>query len=160
MIFVTVGSTDFDALVAAMDEWAATAAEPVVMQIGEGSYMPRHAHVYFRFAPSLAPYYEQAEIVVSHGGLGTVVEVLQRGKRLIAVSNPDRYDTHQDEILRTFAESGYLLWCQELRRLPEELASVRDMVFAPYEPPPCDIHTTIQRFLADRYRHKARPSGA
>ena len=96
MIFVTVGSTDFDALVRRMDELSEALPDEVVMQIGEGQYVPQHAAAHLRYAPSLDPYYDRAEIVVSHGGLGTVVEALRKGKRLVAASNPDRYDTHQE----------------------------------------------------------------
>ncbi len=98
MVFVTVGTTEFDALVQAMDAWAADHDEPVIVQIGRGTYVPRHAE-HFRFAPTLAPYYERADLVVAHGGLGTTMEVLHLRKRLVSVSNPDRYDRHQEDLL-------------------------------------------------------------
>ena len=77
MIFVTVGSTDFDALIRCMDEIGARLGEEMTMQIGSGAYSPQHAARVFRYAPSLEAYYDQADIVVSHGGLGTVVEALR-----------------------------------------------------------------------------------
>jgi len=156
MILVTVGSTDFDALVRAMDELAPTLGDDVVMQIGAGSYEPRHAAEWFRYAPSLEGYYDRAEIVVSHGGLGTVVEVLRKGKRLVAASNPDRYDTHQDDILGTLAEAGHLVWCRDLARLREDLATVRAATLEPYVEPECRIHLAIHDFLEQRMRSKRR----
>jgi UDP-N-acetylglucosamine transferase subunit ALG13 len=150
MILVTVGSTDFDALVRAMDELAPELGEEVVMQIGAGSYEPRHASGWFRYAPSLEGYYDRAEIVVSHGGLGTVVEVLRKGKRLVAASNPDRYDAHQDDILGTLAEAGHLVWCRDLARLRQDLATVRAATLTPYVEPECRIHLVIHEFLEQR----------
>src|SRR5947209_11093294 len=52
MIFVTVGTTDFDALVRRIDELAPSLGEEVLCQIGKGSYLPRNCR-YFRYAPSL-----------------------------------------------------------------------------------------------------------
>ena len=42
MIFVTVGTTDFSALIRAIDEIAPTLDEEVIMQIGRGKYEPQH----------------------------------------------------------------------------------------------------------------------
>lgn len=148
MIFVTVGTTDFDALVAAADSYAAGAVEAVVIQIGHGELEPRHAQ-WLRFAPSLDPFYEQADVVVTHGGLGTVTEVLRRGLRVVGVSNPDRFDRHQDQILQAFQQAGHLVWCRDLAALPVAIEQARRSQFTPYDPPPSHIHRVIERFLSD-----------
>lgn len=147
MIFVTVGTTEFDSLVAAADRLAATIEEEVVVQIGHGAVEPQHAR-WFRFAASLAPYYAGADLVITHGGLGTLTEVLGRGMRTVGVSNPDRYDRHQDQILRAFEEAGHLIWCRNLEALPAAVRQAREAGFVPYHPPPSHIHRVIAAFLA------------
>jgi UDP-N-acetylglucosamine transferase subunit ALG13 len=146
MIFVTVGSTDFDALTVAMDELAPSLGTRVVMQVGLGAHVPANAE-YFRFAPSLDHYYDDAELVVGHGGYGTVVEALERGKRLVCVVNPTTYDRHQEHLLRVLEEQGCLLWCREVQRLGEAIAAARVKQFEVYQPPECHIHETIIRHL-------------
>jgi hypothetical protein len=98
VIFVTIGTTDFDALTQTMDNLSLDLPEKVVVQIGKGKYIPEHCE-YFRFAPSLDPYYERASLVVSHGGLGIITEVLERGLPLVAVEDPNQPDRHQRDLL-------------------------------------------------------------
>lgn len=154
MIFVTVGTTEFDDLVAAADQLAACCDEEMVIQIGHGHVEPRHAR-WFRFAPALAPYYAAASLVISHGGFGTVTEVLRRGLRLVGVSNPDRFDRHQDQILRAFEEAGYLVWCRDLASLPAAVEQARQARLTPYRPPVSHIHEVALAFLQDVERRKA-----
>jgi beta-1,4-N-acetylglucosaminyltransferase len=147
MIFVTVGSTDFDALVARMDELASHLGIEVVMQIGLGEYTPDNVR-YFRFAPSLDSYYDQADIIVGHGGLGTIVEALERGKKLICVVNPTTYDRHQEHLLRMFATQNHLLWCRDLEQLGEAIQQAQERQFSAYQPPECHIHEVIAEYLS------------
>ena len=147
MIFVTVGSTDFDALVRAMDDLAPRLGEPVVMQIGLGEYEPQNAE-FFRFAPTLDDHYAQASLVVAHGGLGTIVEALELGKKLVCVVNPTTYDRHQEHLLRLFSEQNNLLWCKDLAHLEESIRQARAADFAPYQPPECRIHEAIDQYLS------------
>ncbi len=146
MIFVTVGSTDFDALIARMDELAPHLGTEVVMQIGLGEYTPRRGS-FFRFAPSLVSYYDEAEIIVGHGGLGTIVEALERGKKLICVVNPATYGRHQEHLLSIFAAQNYLLWCKDLEQLGDAIHRVQAMQFSRYQPPECHIHEVIAEYL-------------
>ena len=147
MIFVTVGSTDFDALVARMDELASHLGVEVVMQIGLGEYTPRNVR-YFRFAPALDTYYDQADIIVGHGGLGTIVEALERGKKLICVVNPTTYDRHQEHLLQMFATQNRLLWCKDLEQLGEAIQQAQERQFTAYQPPECHIHDVIAEYLS------------
>lgn len=153
MIFVTVGTTDFDRLVEAADRLAAASDEEVVIQIGHGRYEPQHAR-WFRFAESLAPYYEQASLVIAHGGFGTVTEVLRCGLPLVGVSNPDRYDRHQDQILQAFEEAGHLVWCRDLVDLPAAVERARSAALVPYRPPESHIHQVVQAFLEQTAQRK------
>ncbi len=147
MIFVTVGTTDFDALVSCVDRLSPHLDQPVVMQIGAGRYVPRNAAEHFRFAPSLEPYYERASLVISHGGLGTLVEAMRRGKPLIGVSNPQRYDRHQEDLLSYLEEQGHLLWCRDLDQLGDDLNRAAQMSFIAYPEPRCEIHDVINAYL-------------
>ena len=148
MIFVATGTTGFDVLVAQMDHLAPTLGEAIVMQIGNGRYIPQQTE-YFRFAPSLKPYYEQASLVIAHGGVGITLEVLDCGKPLVSLSNPDRYDQHQQDLLSTLAAQHYLVWCRELRELDKIIQQARRTSFRRYTKPECTIHIHIKDFLGN-----------
>jgi beta-1,4-N-acetylglucosaminyltransferase len=149
MILVATGTTGFDALVCEMDRLAPALAQPVVMQIGDGRYVPQQCD-YFRLAPSLQPYYQQATLVVAHGGMGICLEVLEAGKPLIALSNPDRYDQHQDDLLRTLEAQTYLIWCREVAGLEQALVRAPQVTFRPYQRPECTVHLRIRELLNQR----------
>jgi UDP-N-acetylglucosamine transferase subunit ALG13 len=146
MIFVTVGTTDFDLLVQAMDEVAPSLGEEIVAQIGRGKYEPRNMR-FVRLVPSLEPYYRKASLIVSHGGMATLMEAASLGKPLLAVSNPELYDRHQDDLLGYMERQGHLLWCRDLNQLEAELRRIRAMTFRAYEVPPTRIHVVIQEYL-------------
>lgn len=145
-IFVTVGSTDFDTLVRTVDGLAPSLHSTGIMQIGTGSYEPTNMP-FFRFASSLDTYYDQASLVIAHGGLATTMEVLMRGLPLVSVSNPDRYDNHQDDLLSNMAKEGYLVWCRQLSDLKQAIQTAQTTALRPYEQCKCEIHTHIHRFL-------------
>jgi UDP-N-acetylglucosamine transferase subunit ALG13 len=145
VIFVAVGTTDFDGLVQAMDELSIHLSEEVVMQIGRSKYIPEHCE-YFRFTPCLDPYYQRASLVVSHGGLGIVTEVLGRKLPLVAVEDPQQPDRHQREILSVWEQEGLLVWCKDLQELPKAMEQAKARLGS-YVAPECQIHIHITRFL-------------
>jgi UDP-N-acetylglucosamine transferase subunit ALG13 len=147
-VFVTVGSTDFDALVQTVDALVPSLQADGVMQIGHGRYLPAN-WPHFRFAPTLDPYYEKATLVIAHGGLGTTIEVLTRGLPLVSVSNPDRYDNHQEDLLEAMAQEGYLVWCRQLEELEQAIETAQTTPLQRYEPSECEIHLVISDFLSD-----------
>jgi beta-1,4-N-acetylglucosaminyltransferase len=147
ILFVTVGSTDFDPLVRAADEIAPLIDLPMVIQIGIGRCEPKNAE-WFRIAPSLEPYYERAEVVVSHGGAGTILEVLRRGMRLVSADNPDRPDQHQKDMIGHMASLGRLVWCRDLARLRGAIEEARALRPEPLITPPPLVHLVVRDFLA------------
>lgn len=89
MIFVTVGNTDpFDRLVQAMDEWALTQSprKDIFAQIGSGRFVPS-AFPAERFLDPLLfeSRFEEAELVISHAGMGTIITALELGKPLLVM---------------------------------------------------------------------------
>ncbi len=149
MIFCTVGTTEFDDLVRAVDELAPELGEPVIFQIGHGTYEPKHGE-WFRFRPDITPYFQQASLVIAHGGFGTTVDALYAGARLVSVPNPDRFDKHQEQIIRQFAAEGYLVPCFHLDRLAEAVEQARTQPLRPYDPPQTTLHLEIREFLNAR----------
>ncbi len=147
MIFVTVGTGDFDQLVKKIDQLAPFIENRIVVQIGEGSYIPKNCE-YFRFASSLDTYYDEADIIIAHGGVGITIEVLKKGKKLISVDNKTMIDHHQSDILETFASAGYLVWCRDLDELPLLLKRVPTMNLESYVTPPCTIGEVIKEYLS------------
>jgi UDP-N-acetylglucosamine transferase subunit ALG13 len=120
VIFVTVGTTlPFDELVQVVDRLVERAqlAEPVVCQIGHGTYLPKHCD-HFRFTPNIEEWLDKASVVVGHGGTGTVSSLLARGRPFVAVSNPNAADDHQAQFLTRLSQHVSLLWTKDLNELP------------------------------------------
>lgn len=149
MIFVTVGTGKFESLVKQLDELKEKGRirQEVLIQIGNGEFLPKNCK-YFRFAPNLDEHYDKADIIISHGGPGTVFEILDIKKKLIAVPNIDRTDPmHQVEYLREMAKTGSFLLCEDISQIGLIIEKIKKMNLKPYKKPKCDIHKVINDFM-------------
>ncbi|XP_053130078.1 putative bifunctional UDP-N-acetylglucosamine transferase and deubiquitinase ALG13 [Hemicordylus capensis] len=133
--FVTVGTTSFDELIAAV-----TAPESLqvlqnlgynklVLQVGRGAVCPDSVSTatftldVFRFKNSLSEDVQKADLVISHAGAGSCLEVLEAGKPLLVVVNDKLMDNHQLELARQLCRDGHLFYCTS-RTLVQTLQSM------------------------------------
>lgn len=131
MIFVTVGMHPggFERLVKQMDEVAGRIDEEVIMQIGGTKYTPRNAK-YFGFATEqeMKELFRKARVVVGHGGVGTILDVLQEGKPLVVVPRLKKYgeviDDHQLLLLHELERDGRVTAVYDLEKLGEVLSKL------------------------------------
>lgn len=99
MIFVTVGTQlGFDRLVAAVDAWAAQRHAGVFVQLGPGGYLPKHCE-YVRSceAAEWERRFTEADRVVAHAGVGTLLKALDYGKPLIAMPRSAALKEHRND---------------------------------------------------------------
>ena len=129
-VFVTVGTTKFDALIQAVDTTEVANAlvrkgySKLVIQKGAGAYqvqtlLPAQAQSHqlsnglqvqvFEFAPSLADYMKTADLIISHAGSGSIFEALRLRKPLIAVPNAILMDNHQAELAEHLAHLQHIV---------------------------------------------------
>jgi beta-1,4-N-acetylglucosaminyltransferase len=158
-ILVIVGMGEFDELVRHVDGLAGC-GHTFVVQTGTGTYRPaRHPH--FRVADDLRPFYEQADLVISHGGVSTILECLNAGKKLIVMPNLQRRDNHPREVVQELARAGHLLCCPDLGELRACIEKAEQFPFVPYARPKCEIAQAIREFAGSRKGGRwGRPSGA
>ena len=114
-VFVTVGTTSFDALIhAATTPEFANALEKLGfdelrLQVGRGAAPTEADRVsWFRFAPTITEEMRAADVVISHAGAGSILEALELGKRLVVCVNDALMDNHQSELAGAMARRGHL----------------------------------------------------
>ena len=78
---------------------------------------------------------EKADLVITHGGVGSIISSVTRGKKVIAVPRLKKYNEHvndhQLDIIQTFDEMGYIIGIQEVQQLGEAIKKVKE--FKPKE---------------------------
>ncbi|KAM6426976.1 UDP-N-acetylglucosamine transferase subunit ALG13-like isoform 3-T3 [Liasis olivaceus] len=143
--FVTVGTTSFDDLITAVTAPEATQAlqdlgyNRLVLQVGRGKECPASFSTAtftleaFRFKNSLSEDVERADLVISHAGAGSCLEVLEAGKPLLVVINDKLMDNHQLELARQLHKDGHLFYCTS-RTLVEMLRSMDLSALKPFPP--------------------------
>jgi len=144
MIFVTVGSSlPYDALIEKADALAGDMVEPMVVQRGDGKYVPKHMKS-FRFAKSLDSYYKDADIIISACGAGTIMENVVEGRKLIVVENPDIKGGHEWELISKLEKMGCLIWCRVLDDLAKAIAKARIKLFNRFESDRLDVQEVMK----------------
>lgn len=144
-MFVTVGTTQFDALIKAAVEGGTLEAlrqkgyTKLTLQIGHGKFTPpvgQHHGValsHFRLKPSIAEDFASADLVISHAGAGSCFEALEAGKPLVAVVNNTLMNNHQVELAEELAKNGYCFFCHP-ETLQETLSNMDLLQLKPYHP--------------------------
>ncbi|MCX8178498.1 MAG: beta-1,4-galactosyltransferase [Candidatus Aenigmarchaeota archaeon] len=102
MIFVTVGTDEhsFDRLVKKVDELISSGLikDEVIIQIGNTKYEPKNPK-WFRFETyeKIKELNKSSDLVITHGGAGSIITALMFGKRIIAVPRMKKYNEHVND---------------------------------------------------------------
>jgi len=114
MIFVTIGAQEpFDRLIKAMDEIAPMLRTEVVAQVSRTAYQTKHMKAHEFLTPKeFDSLFSQADLIVSHAGMGTIISALVKGKPILVVPRLARYgetrNDHQLATARMFEQLKYV----------------------------------------------------
>ena len=100
MIFVTVGTMhlSFARLIRKMDEIAARTDERVVIQRGLTATIPLHSeHFDFRPRTDIQSLIRESRLVVTHAGIGSVIDALNAKRPLIVVPRLRKFGEHNND---------------------------------------------------------------
>jgi beta-1,4-N-acetylglucosaminyltransferase len=143
-IYVQVGTTRFDALTSAclqqeflklLESYNCESLKmqcgnykiPSSISISESSTypLPKAPNASFpielyRYKPSLDQDQSEADVIISHGGAGSVFESLLKKKKTLAVINQDLMDNHQLEMVQALQDADYLIMCENVQDLEKK----------------------------------------
>ncbi|KAH7823094.1 putative bifunctional udp-n-acetylglucosamine transferase and deubiquitinase alg13 [Monocercomonoides exilis] len=157
-IFITVGTTKFEQLIETIDTDAFfhtlifLKCSRLIIQKGNSEYQPTHllarrspgfsVEVY-QFKSSLLEDIQSSDLVISHSGAGTIIEVLGFHKPLVVVINETLLHNHQSELATALKKDGHLI-SATCSSLIDELRLLPSTTF--HELPPSNPHA-FEKYL-------------
>lgn len=130
MIFVCTGSRNyqFNRLIKEIDCLVKEEKikERVFAQIGETDYIPQFFE-YRKYidADEYEVYQNYCDILITHGGTGSIVKALKKGKNVIAVPRLKKYgehiDDHQLQIVQEYVDRKQIRGVWEIKDLWKEI---------------------------------------
>lgn len=142
MILITLGTQDkpftrlLDAIQKAIDEHIIL--DEVVVQAGHTKYRSDNMKIFdFINQAEFSQMLEKADIVITHGGVGTIMTALKNHKKILAAARLSEYGEHQNDhqiqILESFDEQGYLIYMKNLDDISRYYHQILDFTPKEYE---------------------------
>jgi len=153
---VCVGSREyqFDRLLEKMDELVRgnKLDEEVFAQIGQSNYLPKHyRHVRYMSPDNFHQKQMSADLIISHGGTGTIISALKLGKKVIAVPRLAKYkehiDNHQIQVCDMLEKQQYLSVVYEMSDLYDTINQVKNQKTVKIYSQPSNILSIIDEYI-------------
>lgn len=143
MIFVMLGTQNnsFHRLLEEIDKLMENRIiiENVIVQAGYTKYQPKSENMKvldFISREELDTLEQEANFIITHGGVGSIITSLEKGKKVIAVPRLHEYgehvNNHQKEIIEKFNKGGHIIGIQSIEELEEAIKRVKDFEPKPY----------------------------
>ncbi|MDQ0206992.1 PssE/Cps14G family polysaccharide biosynthesis glycosyltransferase [Alkalicoccobacillus murimartini] len=156
MIFIITGSQkfQFDRLLIKMDEISCelNLKTEIYAQTGYSNYAPKN----FKFKNFLnknefEKQIEKSEILITHGGTGSIMKGVKSKKKVIAIPRMKKYkehvDNHQIEIIKEFDNLNLIYGLYEIENLKDALIDIKRVNMGEYKSNTKDIINSINDFL-------------
>ncbi len=134
MILVVLGTQDkeFRRLLEAVDKEIekGNIKDKVIVQAGQTKYESKNMEIFDLIpAPEFDKLLDKADIVITHGGAGSILSAIKKGKKIIAAARLSKYkehhNDHQRQIIKEFADQGYILELKDFNKLGKMLEKVK-----------------------------------
>ena len=151
MIFITLGSQkfQFNRLLKAVDEIAVD--DEIFAQIGYSDYKPRnYRYKEFLDRDEFEQMMSKADIVITHGGTGAIIEAVKKGKKVIAVPRLKKYgehvDDHQIQLIGQFRNLELIYACEDMD-LEKAMRTVKETEYKSYQSNTERIIKSLEEFI-------------
>jgi UDP-N-acetylglucosamine transferase subunit ALG13/putative flippase GtrA len=134
MILITLGTQDkeFTRILKEVDKLITKKVikEEVVVQAGYTKYKSKNMKIFdYVSKTELEKYIEKASFVITHAGVGTIFDCLNKNKKIIAVPRLSKYkehnNDHQLQIVEEFGKEGFLIPVYEMDELEQAIQKVK-----------------------------------
>jgi UDP-N-acetylglucosamine transferase subunit ALG13 len=142
MILVSLGTQDrpFTRLLEAVEKQIklGNIKEKVIVQAGETKYESDCMEI-FDLIPSkeFLKLLEECRVLITHGGVGTIIDGLHHHKKIIAAARLSEFgehqNNHQQQIIKEFVEKKYILELDNFEALDEKLEEIKTFQPKEYE---------------------------
>lgn len=139
MILVTLGTQKqkFYRLLEAVEKLN-TNEEIVVQAGGSADYKSDKMKIFdFISYDEMQKYIDKADLIITHGGTGSIIMPLQKGKKVIACPRLEKYEEHindhQKEIVDVFALEGHILKFDDGDNLQDVYEKAKSFKPIPYK---------------------------
>lgn len=138
MIFVTVGTQDvpFDRLLKAVEKQIKNGniKEEVIVQCGKTKFKSKNMKfINFLELEEFNKLIKKANLIICHGGVGSILDGLKNNKVVIACPRLAKYkehnNDHQLEIINKFSNDGYIIPLKDPNKL--DIALEQALIFRP-----------------------------
>lgn len=126
MIFVTVGTQDKQFVRLLQSVERANIDDEIIMQSGNTDFKTNKENIKihkFLSPDEVHSYMKSADQIISHAGVGTIINGLKMNKKMIVAARLKKYkehvNDHQIQLLDNFAEAGYILPLRDFSKLEE-----------------------------------------
>lgn len=137
MIFVTLGTQDkeFTRLLKAIEKEVkkGNIKEEIVIQAGFTKYNSKNMRIFDLVSPEeFDKYMKDATLIITHGGVGSIITALKYKKPIIATPRLSKYkehnNDHQIEIIKEFSEKGYIIPLYDFSKLNKALEEAQTFI--------------------------------
>ena len=94
---------------------------------------------------------KKANLIITHGGVGSIQMALQENKKVIAVPRKSKYaehvNDHQCQIVENFDKKGYLIGIDSVDGIEEALKKAKDFIPVEYKKCESNIINIIDKYL-------------
>lgn len=145
MIFVTLGTFEmkFERILKEIESLDIN--DEVIIQSGYTDFKSnKYRVVKFMDKDEFKMNLDKADLIICHGGVGTILEAINNNKKVIAIPRLEKYDEHVDnhqiEIVEKFTNQGYILSSKNEKNLKKLMKKSREFDFKSY-------HSDIDKFI-------------
>jgi len=94
---------------------------------------------------------EKADLIITHGGVGSIINSIEKNKKVIAVPRLKKYsehvNNHQLDIIKSFDEMGYIIGLNNVEELGDALKKIKNFEPKPYVKNTGNILEIVENFI-------------
>ena len=126
--------------------------EEVVVQKGYTKFESKTMTIYNQLPEEeINKLIEKANLIITHGGVGSIINSIQRNKKVIAIPRLKKYkehvNDHQLDIIQSFNQMGYIIGLNEVEELGRALKKIKKFNPKTYIKNTGNIISIIENFI-------------